>query len=178
VGTVAALRPEKNFARLLRAFARVRRERPCQLIVVGDGAERPSLESLAQDLGISGSVRFAGHIDDPVPYYRSFDVFVLTSDTEQMPYTVLEAMAAGLPVVSTDVGDIRAMVSEENGLLVVQPHDGQIAEAITLAVTNQAMSRRIGDANRRRVQERYAQPTMFDAFAKLYRSASVGQSEP
>ena len=94
IGTVAALRPEKNVARLLRAVGQViasppELPAPARLVVVGDGPERPRLEQLARDLGIAGAVTFLGQTDDPAPFYRDFDLFALSSDTEQMPLSVL-----------------------------------------------------------------------------------------
>jgi glycosyltransferase involved in cell wall biosynthesis len=168
VGTVAALRPEKNFARLLRAFALVCRERPCNLTIVGDGPERSNVEALAAALGITDRVTLSGHIADPAALYHDFDVFVLASDTEQMPYTVLEAMAAGLPVVVTDVGDIRAMVAEQNKQFVVDRDDRKIAAKLRCVLQDRALARQAGTANAKRARERFDQSVMFGAFAKLY----------
>lgn len=114
IGTVAALRAEKNIARLLRAFRLVADIVPARLVIVGDGPQRTALETLAQEMGLGTRVRFIGHVDEPAPLYDEFDVFALSSDTEQMPLTVIEAMGAGLPIAATDVGDVRAMVSSEN----------------------------------------------------------------
>jgi glycosyltransferase involved in cell wall biosynthesis len=169
VGTVTALRAEKNHARLLRAIAIVRRERSVRLVIVGDGPQRPILQSLADSLGLQDAVSFKGHISDPAPLYRSFDLFALTSDTEQMPYTVLEAMAAGLPIVATDVGDIRSMVSAENASLIVERDENKIAAAILELIRNQDIAQRLGEANATRARQRYDQSVMFAEFAKLYR---------
>ena len=138
VATVAALRAEKNLGRLLRAFAAATQgrgagsvlggsppggsppgrsppgARPGRLVIVGDGPERAGLEALAASLGIAPRVSFLGHIADPAPLYAGFDLFALSSDTEQMPIAVIEAMAAGLPVAATDVGDVRGMLAEAN----------------------------------------------------------------
>jgi glycosyltransferase involved in cell wall biosynthesis len=168
IGTVAALRPEKNVARLLRAFALVRRRQPCNLVIVGDGPERPGLVSLASSLNIKNSVQFVGHVENPVACYRSFDVFVLTSDTEQMPYTVLEAMATGLPVVATNVGDVLSMVSPENGSLIVDKDDEQIASAILKAIDEKGFARDVGNSNRNFVRLRFDREAMFAAFGTLY----------
>ena len=86
VGTVVTLRPEKNFARLLRAFALVSRDLSCRLVMVGDGPEKPRLEKLAQKLGVSACLSFTRYIADTGPLYGTLDIFALTSDTEQMPY--------------------------------------------------------------------------------------------
>jgi len=127
IGTVAALRAEKNIARLLRAFAMLPAGR---LVIVGDGPKRPALEALAASLGVAGRLRFAGHHQDTPAFYATFDVFALSSDTEQMPLSVIEAMASGLPVVSTDVGDVRLMVSEANGPFITGLNEAALAGAL------------------------------------------------
>ena len=117
VGTVAGLRREKNIGRLIQAFAGMARD--AELLIVGEGAERSALEQLTRDLNFSSRVRFAGQSERPEEWYSRMNVFALSSDTEQMPLSVLEAMAAGLPVLSTDVGDVAQMVSAENRDYVV-----------------------------------------------------------
>lgn len=116
VGAVGHLRPEKNFARLLRAVhaAAEQPERPeLHVLLLGEGPERAALESLTRELELGQRVHFAGHRADPRPWYREMDLFALTSDTEQAPIALLEAMATGLPVVATAVGDVAAMVSPQ-----------------------------------------------------------------
>lgn len=115
IGTVGVLRPEKRLDRLLRVFAqldpaKLDRTAPLRLVIAGDGAERPRLEALAAELGINPRVTFTGFVDRTETVLAAFDIFALTSDTEQMPYSLIEAMAAGLPVVATDVGDVRQML--------------------------------------------------------------------
>lgn len=168
IGIVAALRPEKNVSRLLRAFALVNRTLPCRLTVVGDGPERSKLDDAARALGIGSRVSFTGHVDDPIPLYHSFNLFALSSDTEQMPYTVLEAMAAGLPVVATDVGDVKSMVSDQNAPLIAGRSETALAKAILEVAGDAPFARRIGDANSRKVGEHYRDKRMFKAFARLY----------
>lgn len=175
IGTVAALRPEKNLARMLRGAAILLREgTPLRLLIVGDGPERTALEALAADLGIAASVHFAGAIADPAAAYRAMDLLCLSSDTEQMPFSILEAMASGLPVAATDVGDIRAMVAEEN-----QPHlapcdDAALAAALRPLLLDPALRARIGAANRRRGQQVYDEETMFAAYAALIDRMTAG----
>ena len=132
IGTVAALRPEKNLARLLRAFRLVADVMPARLVIAGDGPERPGLEQLTRDLGLSGLVRFTGHLDDPAALYRTLDIFALSSDTEQMPLSVIEAMASGLPVAATAVGDVAAMLAAENQAFVTPLEDAALAGRLRL----------------------------------------------
>jgi glycosyltransferase involved in cell wall biosynthesis len=167
IGTVAALRPEKNLARLLRAVRLVADMQPVRLVVVGDGPERGGLEALGRKLGLQEIVRFAGHVAEPAPLYRSFDVFALTSDTEQMPFSVLEAMAAGLPVASTDVGDVRLMLAAENHDFISGPADAALAGNLLGLLRDDAARQRIGAANRDKAEREYDQETMFRAYGAL-----------
>jgi glycosyltransferase involved in cell wall biosynthesis len=166
IGTVAALRAEKNLSRLLRAFAALPAGR---LIIVGDGPERPALEALAGSLGVTDRVWFAGHHQDPAAFYSQFDIFALSSDTEQMPLSVIEAMASGLPIVSTEVGDVRAMVVEENAEYVVALDDAALAGALVTLSENREARRRLGDANLAKAQCDFDQVTMFAAHGALWR---------
>ncbi len=174
IGTVAALRAEKNIARLIRTFAEVRSQLRCKLIIVGDGPERAVLESMVMASGMQSSVSFVGYVADPTLNYYDFDVFALSSDTEQMPYTVLEAMAAGLPVVSTDVGDIRAMVASENRQLITPPRAAELASAVVRVLRDPELRLRVGEANRLKVEQEYDISVMLAAFANLYRISSEG----
>lgn len=168
VGTVAALRTEKNIGRLLRACALLHRDGvPLRLAIMGDGGERARLEALAAELGIAGAVRFAGHMPDPAAAYRGLDIFALSSDTEQMPFSVLEAMASGLPVASTDAGDVKVMVAEQNAALVVAKEDGALAGALRPLLADAALRARLGAANRAKALRDYDQEVMFQAHAAL-----------
>ncbi|MEO0650588.1 MAG: glycosyltransferase, partial [Planctomycetota bacterium] len=107
LGSVGGLRPEKNFGRLVDLHAALPAERGVWLLVVGDGVERESLERRASEGAGAGRVRFVGLQRDPIPFLRALDLFALTSDTEQMPIALVEAMACGLAAVASDVGDTR-----------------------------------------------------------------------
>jgi glycosyltransferase involved in cell wall biosynthesis len=110
--------PIKNVQRLLDAMALVRgRSAAAHLVIVGDGPESGTLRRHAAGLGISDAVTFAGyapHAETP-DFYRAADVFALSSDFDNSPNVVLEAMASGLPVVTTDVGGARELVSDRAG---------------------------------------------------------------
>ena len=167
IGTVAALRAEKNLGRLLQAVAIVRAQREARLVIVGDGAERQRLQQQAAALGIAGAVEFAGHTKTPEHYYKRFDIFALSSDTEQMPLSVLEAMAAGLAVASTDVGDVRRMLAPENAPYVVAKSAEALAAAL-LALLSDPWE--IGRSNRRRAEACFSDQAMFQSHAGLWRS--------
>jgi glycosyltransferase involved in cell wall biosynthesis len=140
---VGSLKHQKNQQLLLRAFACLQLDPPAELTILGEGALRPDLERLARELGISDRVSLPGFALDTSPYYRSADLFVLSSDYEGFANVLVEAMAAGLPVVSTDcesgprevldngrygrlvpVGDVEAMTSaiEQSLAIPYDPH--------------------------------------------------------
>lgn len=177
IGTVAALRPEKNIGRLLRAFALATSEQPARLIIAGDGPERSALEALAQDLGISRRVRFAGHVTQPASLFKQLDVFAMSSDTEQMPLSLLEAMAAGLPVVATDVGDIRAMLAIANAPYVTALDDAALAAGLRALLQQDGLRRTLGAANRIKAELEFDQAKMFDAWAAVF-DGTLGPVSP
>lgn len=168
IGTVAVLRAEKNLSRLLNAFHIVTRSQPARLVIVGDGPERRALEALAGKLGLDASVHFIGHVENPQYLYRGFDLFALSSDTEQMPLSVLEAMAAGLPVAATNVGDVRTMLGPENVPFVVPCDEAALAAVLQRLLTDPALRRRLGDANRTKAVRDYDRSAMFEAWRGLF----------
>jgi glycosyltransferase involved in cell wall biosynthesis len=169
VGTVAALRAEKNLMRLVEAFHRVRQKMVCRLLVAGDGPERPGLEARVAELRLTSDVRFTGHVTDTERVYAAMSVFALSSDTEQMPTSVLEAMATGLPVAATDVGDVSGMVAAENRPYVTTPDPAPLGKAILDLVGDAALRARIGAANRAVARESFDQDAMFAAYGSLFR---------
>jgi glycosyltransferase involved in cell wall biosynthesis len=168
IGTVAALRPEKNLQRLIRAFASAGRDCSACLVIVGDGPERAALSALSADLGISERVTFAGQRSDTPALYAGFDIFALTSDTEQMPLSVAEAMASGLPVVSTDTGDVATMVAPENAPFVGAHDDAVMSSLMTKLLASPKDRTRIGAANRTKVRRDFDQSVMFAAWRALW----------
>jgi len=168
VGTVAPLRPEKNIGRLLRVFATLDPSLPARLVIAGDGSERVALTQLAGELGIAERVFFTGHVA-PEAVLGTFDVFVLSSDTEQMPIAVLEAMAAGRAVAAVDVGDVRTILSEENQEFIVPRDDGAaFGAAIARLLCDPVLRTRLGDRNRTRAASAFSQQRMFDDYATLF----------
>lgn len=168
IGSVAALRPEKNLARLIRAVALLRADGAAlRLALIGDGPEATRLRALAAALNLTDVVTFAGAMPDPAAAYRAMDIFALSSDTEQMPFSVLEAMATGLPVVSTDVGDVGAMLAEDGRGVVVPLQDLALAEALRALLRDPLQRARIGKANLARARTCYDERAMFQAFAAL-----------
>jgi glycosyltransferase involved in cell wall biosynthesis len=169
VGTVAALRPEKNVARLLRVMARLPGDIRAVAVVVGNGPERPELERLASAVGLGDRVVFTGAMMRPECVLNRLDVYTVPSDTEQMPISLLEAMAAGLPVVGTDVGDVRTMVADSNRDFIVPVNDeAAFADRLAALIRDPARRRALGDANRERVIRNYHIDAMVAAYDRLF----------
>jgi glycosyltransferase involved in cell wall biosynthesis len=171
LGWVGGLRPEKDVALLLRAFASAKLPR-AWLVIVGDGTSRAAAESLTHGLGIGERVRFVGQALDPAPLYGGFDAFVASSATEQMPIALLEAMASGLPVVCTDVGDVRDMLPAAQHRLLAPPGDAaRYSQALMALVEDAALRARLGSANRAHCVARYSHDRMVQRWASLYDTA-------
>ncbi len=166
VGTVAALRPEKNLARLVRAVALTGLD-TVRLVIVGDGPERAGLQQLASELLPPGRVAFAGHLADTAASYHPLDVFALSSDTEQMPLSLLEAMASGLPAAATAVGDVAAMLAPSNRPYAVACDDAALAGALAGLVGDAALRGRLGADNRARAAADYGQDQMVARWGAL-----------
>jgi glycosyltransferase involved in cell wall biosynthesis len=172
IGTVATLRREKNLARLIRAFAAVAEKKPSEslrLIIVGDGPERPALEAAATATGRSSQIVFTGARTDPESMLAEMDIFALSSDTEQMPISVLEAMAAELPIVSVAVGDIVDMVASENRRYVVPRDDEkEFSDSLCILVEDAQLRAQLGRANRSAAITRFDHALMVARYAEQF----------
>lgn len=169
IGSVGALRGEKNLRRLLRVFDALR-DLPAALAIVGDGPERARLEAEARWMGLADRVFFAGHSADPASAYAAFDLFALTSDTEQMPYSVIEAMAAGLPVIASDVGDVRDLLAPAfAGRCVAAPGDeAGLARKIRALVQDKDARTAIGMANQSHARAHFGIGRMLEHYDRLF----------
>jgi len=167
-----ALRPEKNPVRLLHAFAPLRDR--ATLLIIGDGPERERVVAAARTLELGDSVRFLGTRRDARDIIMQCDLLALSSDTEQMPLVVLEAMDAALPVASFDVGDVRGMLSPENGPFVVAHSTLALTAAIARLVEDPKLRRTVGAANRARASEVYSADSMICAHRHLLEQLAAG----
>lgn len=170
VGTLAGLRTVKNLPRLVRAVAPLPPH--VKLVIVGDGPERDAIMADAARLGMGDRLVMPGFLPYPHHYVGLFDVFALSSDSEQFPISLVEAMAAGLPAACTDVGDVRAIVAEQNRRFVVSPsdEDGFGAALATLA-SDAELHVSIGAANRALAVAEYDEKAMIARYAALYEGA-------
>jgi glycosyltransferase involved in cell wall biosynthesis len=171
IGTVAGLRKVKNLPRLVRAFAAMK-ARNCRLVIVGEGPERAAVAAEVARLGVASRVHLPGFLHDPARWIGRFDIFALSSDSEQFPISLVEAMAAGLPAVATAVGDISAMLPADNLPLIVDPADeAAFAAALDSLAQRPDLRRAIGRANREMAVADYDEAAMIDRYARLYGEA-------
>lgn len=126
IGCAARLVPEKSLSILITSIADIDN---CCLNIAGDGPEKPSLMALVDELNIVSKVNFIGHTDEMVSFYQSLDIFVLTSQYEGLPLSLLEAQSCGIPVICSDVGAVWEGVCDITGILVSEhnPHAFNVA---------------------------------------------------
>ena len=166
VGTIARLDPVKDLGTLIRAVAHDPNRRTT-LVVVGDGSERAALESVARDAGVVSSVRFLGHRDDARDVLAGCDVYANSSISEGISLTILEAMAAGLPVAATRVGGTPEIVDESCGRLVPSRDAAALAAVLRALAADAPLRRTLGAAARARVEQRFT----LDRMVREYRDA-------
>jgi glycosyltransferase involved in cell wall biosynthesis len=169
-GTLGSLRPEKNLSRLLRIAALLPSGDAWRLVIAGAGGHRAHLEAQAQALGLSERVVFTGFVERPGSVLGELDVYVLTSDTEQMPISVLEAMAVGLPVLATDVGDLRIMLpaGSRNTCVFARDQEKAFAERLAALLASSDERRRLGALNRAQAAE-FSLEAMVASYERLFR---------
>lgn len=172
VVAIGALRQEKNFARLIAAFERADEGARARLVIHGDGPQADALRGRAAQSPAGDRISLAGPTSAPEAALADGDIFALSSDTEQTPISLIEAMASGLPAIATDVGDIRAMVSAPNAAFIAALGDEDAYVAALAALIEDADLRdRLGRANLER-SAAYGERAMIEAFRALYRRAA------
>jgi glycosyltransferase involved in cell wall biosynthesis len=172
VGWVGRMTAVKRTDDVLDSFKQLRdRGVDAALCLVGDGPDREHLERRAHDLGVIRDTLFLGYQEDVAPLYAAFDALVLPSGNEGTPVSVIEALAAGTPVVATRVGGVPDVVRDgEDGFLVDPGDTRALAERLVALATDDALRERVGAAARERVVARYAVERLVDDIDRLYRS--------
>jgi glycosyltransferase involved in cell wall biosynthesis len=169
---IGRLSREKAHIDLIEALGLLRREQPTlnwRLIIAGDGPERALLEKRANELGIGESIVYAGHVLDAQPYYAAANVMALPSHSEGSPFVLLEAMAAGVPVVATSVGGVPEMVTnEESALLVRANQPAELANALGRVLQESKLARRLAAAADALINTRYSPETYFRSLSGVY----------
>ena len=174
VGVLSLLRPGKGLETLIDAAPTVLAEHPdASIAIAGEGPDRSALEGRARSLGVEDAVVFLGLIEGPGPLLAGIDVFANPSWAESFPLSTLEAMRAGLPVAITDVGGAaEAIVPGESGDLVPPRDPAALAGALAGLISDPERARAMGEAARRRVEERFGLSRMIDETLAVYARSS------
>lgn len=171
-GFVGRFRAEKNLPMLVEAFAQARIAGSV-LLLVGSGETRGAIEEAARARGISEQVVFAGNTQDPAPLYAAMNVFVMSSTTEQMPMSLLEAMGCGLPAICTDVGDSAHLLGTREAPAITASRDVQaFAACMKSAAERPEWRADAGRANRERCVEKYSLQRMLTDYRRIYEDAA------
>lgn len=167
---VARFAPQKNQEQLLSALASV--GLPFRLVFVGDGPTRSSAQQLARELGIASQVEFLGLRRDTDQILAASDLFVLATNWEGFPITILEAMRAGLPVLATDVDGVReAVLHGQTGYLAPKGDTPSLAEKLAVLLKDGRLRARLGAAGRAVYERKFTRRVMLDKVADVYREA-------
>ncbi|HXJ07212.1 MAG TPA: glycosyltransferase [Candidatus Acidoferrum sp.] len=168
--SVARFAPQKNHTLLLNSFAHGPASNPnAHLVLVGEGILQERLEAQAKNLGLTHQVHFLGLRTDIPEVLGAADVFVLSSDFEGNPLSVMEAMAAGLPIVSTGVGGVPDLIESGKEGILVQPGDVQgLSDSMTFLLRNRELRKCLGMAAARRAKEHFDVPVMVRAYERIY----------
>jgi glycosyltransferase involved in cell wall biosynthesis len=172
IGTVGRAFKIKNLPLLVYAVHRLLQAGlDLELVIAGDGPEEEALRDLGAKLALGDRLKLLGHVDDVPAALHRLDIYVLSSDNEANPNSLLEAMSSALPSVATSVGSVPELLDGgKAGLLVAPGDEAGMAAAIARLVGDEGLRRVLGETARRRILERYSESRMFDAYEALYRS--------
>ncbi len=173
IGYVGRIMPEKDLETWLRAAALVVRQYPdAQFVLVGEGKDAGTLNELrrlASNLGIAEQVHFPGYRETLLPAYAAFNIFCLSSRREGLPNSILEAMALGLPVVTTDVAGAKELVLDrETGFVLPQGDEHSLGNALITLVESDAARKRMGRAGRERIEQEFSFTSRLQRIETLY----------
>jgi glycosyltransferase involved in cell wall biosynthesis len=168
IGTIARLNRVKDLGTLIEATRQCGRTTPVLLLIVGDGPERAQLEDVTKACGGEPYVRFLGHRDDARRWLAGCDVYVNSSISEGVSLTILEAMAAGLPIVATRVGGTPEVVDAACARLVAPRDPNALADALLDLARHPAVREQMGRASRKRVEEFFTLERMVDEYRDVY----------
>ena len=170
VGTMGSHTPQKGFENLVRAMPDLRRDYPdLKTIILGDGPLRSSLEQIAENHGVADRVTFTGYVEDVYPFLSHFDVGVFPSRWEGFGLVVAEAMAAGVPVVASDIPAFREIV-DDTGILVQPDSPDALAAAVGDLLDDRPRRRHLASAGRKRVVQHFSIEKAASEYAELYRT--------
>ena len=170
IGALAGLRPVKDLTALVRACGGLSGK--FRLVIVGEGPDRDAIRQSAAAMGIADRVVLPGFLDRPYRYVGLFDILALSSRSEQFPISVVEGMAAGLPIAAPPVGDIGVMVAPENAPFIATYHgEVRLRDVMQPLVLDADLRARVGAANRAKAVACYDEGVMIARYRALYEGA-------
>ncbi|HEY9481100.1 MAG TPA: glycosyltransferase family 4 protein [Candidatus Paceibacterota bacterium] len=170
-GAIGELHKNKGYEYMIRAFAIARKSRnfPYRLIIMGTGEEKENLKKLISSLDLETDIALLGHVENAASFLPAFDAFTLTSIKEGLPYTVIEAGFAGLPVVATNVGGVKEMIEDmKTGILVQTRKPDDIAQGLLLLAKDPERALTYGAALREKVRAEFSLEQMIEKTVKVY----------
>lgn len=175
IGTIAELHKNKGFIYSINAIAMVISRFPSVIFfIISDGEEREKLEALVREKGLEKHVIFAGSVENAARYLKGFSIFILPSVKEGLPYTIIEAGFAGLPVISTTVGGIPGIVDDMKSGILIQPKKAdEIAHAIEFLLEHKTVQKEYGKALQEKVMENFNIEKMFARTMELYSKRDI-----
>jgi glycosyltransferase involved in cell wall biosynthesis len=160
----------KGHKELFTAMAQIRERHPVHALIVGGGRRAGEVRQLAESLGLAGEVHFLGQRQDVPDLLNAMDIFVLPSYSEGVSLALLEAMAAGKPVIATAVGGLPEVVEHEKTGLLIPPRDaGALAAALTRLLADPAWARQLAEHARRHVREHYSLDRLGREINEIYK---------
>jgi glycosyltransferase involved in cell wall biosynthesis len=175
IGCIAELHPNKGLNYLIEAMSLVANEQPNAIcIIIGDGQERESLNAMIIENKLEHKVFLAGYLDNASEYLKAFGVFVLPSIKEGLPYAILEAGSASLPVVSTTVGGIPEIIDDmKSGILIQAKNSRELAHALSFMIEHPEERKRYGAALKERVSTKFGTERMIKEVEEVYKEVSA-----
>ena len=171
IGTIANFYPTKNLDNLIKAIAKIKEQlNNFYLILVGDGPEKTKLEGLVKKYNLEKNIHMPGFLENAEQYLPAFDLFVLPSKKEGLPYTILEAKINGIPIIATNVGAISTIIkNKKTGLLVEPENTDKLGEALVYAYKHQTEMQNMAQEAKKESPNKNLQKEMIEKTTHLYK---------
>lgn len=169
IGGIGELHPNKNWSALIHTVATLPKH--IHLVIIGEGEERDQLLLLIKNLGLENRVHFVGYVESAQEYLKAFDIFVLPSKKEGLPYVLLEAGLAELPVIASDLPGNRDIIETGMTGLLVEPTPTLLTATIQFLLRDDGVRKRLGQALKIHIENNFSLTTMYEETFKLYTSS-------
>ncbi len=173
IGSIGNLYKTKGFEYLVRAADILvnKNKIPAKFLIIGQGDEKEKIKNLIAEYNLENNFILAGQIDQAAKLLKAFDIYACSSVKEGLPYSILEAMSAGLPIVSTDVGGIPEMIKHEKTGLLAKPADAEnLAEKIKFLINNKSLQAELGENAKQNAGQNFGLKKMIEETKKIYQS--------